>query len=77
MNSQILLAILKNVVVPELATFIAAHFAKTGELPTQEELQTAIDMRAAAIVMKGEDFINQILSAHPELVNSIDPTDNA
>lgn len=54
---NLLMVILKDIVVPELASFISAHYAQTGELPTQEELQAKIDELSTRIVMKGEAFL--------------------
>jgi hypothetical protein len=67
MGSVVLLGILKDIVVPELSSFIHDHFAKTGELPTQEEMQQQLDTIAARIIMKGEALTEQIYKDHPEL----------
>lgn len=67
MNQALLLSVLKDVVVPEIATFIALHYRKTGELPTQEELQSQIDSLASQIVMKAEALVTQVYKDHPEL----------
>lgn len=58
--NPLLLALLKDVIVPELTTFLHDHYNKTGELPTQEQLQQLIDEKAASIVMKGEALIKEI-----------------
>lgn len=52
MDEALLLSLLKDVVVPEVASFISAHYAKTGELPTQQELQAQIDTLATTILTK-------------------------
>ena len=67
MDPTLLALILKDIVVPEIASFISAHYAKTGELPTQAELQAQIDNLSAQIVMKAENLQAQILKDHPEL----------
>ena len=67
MDPTLLVLILKDVVVPEVASFISAHYAKTGELPTQEELQAQIDSQSAAIIQKAQGLIAQIVKDHPEL----------
>lgn len=59
---KLLLLILKDVVVPELASFIHDHFNKTGELPTQAELQERVNSLSGKIVMKGEAFIKLLES---------------
>jgi hypothetical protein len=59
MNPSLLLAILKDIVVPEVTSFIYDHYHKTGELPTQEDLEKLIDSKAGSIVMKGESFLKQ------------------
>jgi len=63
--NPLLLALLKDVVVPELTSFLHDHFNKTGELPTEEELKQFIDDKAAAVVMKGEALIKEIQGEVP------------
>lgn len=58
--NPLLMALLKNIIVPELTTFIHDHYNKTGELPTEEQLQRLIDDKAAQIVLKGEALIKEI-----------------
>lgn len=67
MNSQLFLALLKDVAIPELTAFIHTHFAKTGSLPTEEDLKNSLDTIGARIIMKGESLIDQIKRDHPEL----------
>lgn len=67
MDSQLFLTLLKDVAIPELTAFIHSHFAKTGELPTEAELQSSLDTIGARIIMKGESLIDQIKKDHPEL----------
>lgn len=67
MDSALLLVVLKDIVVPEVSSFIAAHYAKTGELPTQEELQKQVDSLSAQIIMKADALVQQVLKDHPEL----------
>lgn len=64
MNTFIL-ALIKDIVIPELTSFMHDKFNKTGELPTQAELQKFIEDRASALVMKSEAFIQQ-LQAEPK-----------
>jgi hypothetical protein len=58
--NPLLSAILKDIVVPEITSFIHSKYNTTGELPTQEELQLHIDNLSAKIVMKSEAFLNQL-----------------
>lgn len=58
--NPLLMALLKNIIVPELTSFIHDHYNKTGELPTELQLQQLIDDKAASIVMKGESLIKEI-----------------
>lgn len=60
MNTNLITAILKDIVVPEITSFIHDKYNRTGELPTQEEIQAQIDNLAARIVMKSEAFLKQL-----------------
>jgi hypothetical protein len=62
MDSALLLSILKDIIVPEISTYMYTKYAATGELPTQEELKDKIDEISARIIMKGENFLQQIQS---------------
>ena len=64
MNQELLLALLRDIVVPEIASYIHDKMNKTGELPTQEELQKLIDDKAASIIMRGERFLSQFTNGN-------------
>ena len=66
--NPLLMALLKDIIVPELTSFVHDHFNKTGQLPTQEELQKLIDDKTGAIVLKGEALIAEIQRAGDEPV---------
>lgn len=70
MNESLLLSILKDIVVPEVASFIASHYNTTGELPTQEQLQQLIDTQSTRILMKADALVQQVLRDNPNLQNS-------
>lgn len=59
MWDALLLQVLKEIVVPELAQFIRHKFETTGTWPTKEELEARIAVLADAIVKEGTDFLNR------------------
>lgn len=59
MFEQVLLALLKEVVVPELAGFIRDRFTATGTWPTKEELEAKADEVWQANKNRGEEFLNR------------------
>lgn len=76
MDEALLLAILKDVVVPEVSSFISAYYAKTGELPTQEEIQAQVDSLASTILTKANNLVEQVLKDHPELASGTTTKDS-
>lgn len=57
MLEAILLQVVKEVVVPELAQFIKHKFETTGEWPTKEELELRVATLADAIINNGNEFL--------------------
>ena len=61
MNSQLLIALLQQVVIPEIATAIRAHFNATGQMPTDADILKALALDASTGVAIGQAW----LAAHP------------
>lgn len=61
------MAILQNIVVPELASYIKQQFDSTGQPPTEAELMQHLNDIADRIVSKGQMLQDKILADHPEL----------
>ena len=60
--SPLLIALLQNVVIPEIIVAIKAHHNATGNYPTETEVLAAVDTTAARITARGTAW----LAAHPE-----------
>lgn len=60
MWDSILLEVVKNVVVPELAAFIKKHYEEKGTWPTKEELEIKAKGLATQIINEGQNFINRV-----------------
>lgn len=54
---DLILIIIKNIVIPELALFMKKRMDETGRLPTKEELEAEVDRRANDIIMEGKAFL--------------------
>jgi uncharacterized protein YeaC (DUF1315 family) len=59
MWEQLLLQVLSNVVVPEVAQFIQLHYQNTGKWPTKEELEEKVKSLADTVIREGTDFLNR------------------
>jgi hypothetical protein len=59
--SPLLIALLQNVVIPEIIVAIKAHYNATGKLPTEAEILAAVDVTADRITARGTAW----LAAHP------------
>lgn len=59
MWETLLLQVMKNIVVPELASFIRKKFEDTGTWPTEEELKAKAYSLANSIIHEGNDFLNR------------------
>lgn len=55
----LLIAVLQNIVIPELAAFIQKKFSETGRLPTKEEMEAEVMKNADTIIARGEAFLNR------------------
>ena len=62
MMEVLLIAILKQIVVPELARFIQNKYAETGRLPTKEEMEAEVLKTADRIIEEGNAFLTRIKS---------------
>lgn len=67
MWDSILLEVVKNVVVPELASYIRKRYEESGTWPTKEELELKAKSLASQIIREGQDFIARATLANPEL----------
>lgn len=61
-----MLALLKDVVVPELAQYFKAKLS-TGQVPTEDEIDAAIELIYQRILSRGAELEAQIYADHPEL----------
>lgn len=59
--SPLLIALLQNVVIPEIIVAIKAHYNATGQMPTEAQIMAAVDTTAARITARGEAW----LAVHP------------
>lgn len=59
--TPLIIALLQNVIVPEVIVAIKAHYAAKGTMPTEAEVMAALDLTAASVIRVGEDW----LAAHP------------
>jgi len=59
MFDQLILSVIKEIVVPELASFIKHKFETTGTWPTKAELDTQADNIHLANKNRGEEFLNR------------------
>lgn len=59
MFETILLQVLQNIVVPEVASFIKRRYEETGTWPTREELELCVSTLADSIIREGTDFLNR------------------
>lgn len=66
MLEALVLQLLKEIVVPELASFIKDKFASTGTWPTKEELEAKADEVWQANKDRGLEFLNRPKSTPPE-----------
>ena len=57
MWESILLEVMKEIVVPEVAQFIKHKFETTGQWPTKEELELRVATMANAIINSGNEFL--------------------
>jgi hypothetical protein len=55
-------SVLSDIFIPELISFIREHYATTGQLPTDADIEAAMVARADRIIAKGQAFKN----AHPD-----------
>jgi hypothetical protein len=63
MNPALIIAILEQILIPEIAAIIRAHAnATNGQLPNDAQVLAALDIDAAKVVAVGEAW----LAAHPE-----------
>ena len=62
----LLIAILKQIVVPELARFIQQKYNETGRLPTKEEMEAEVIKTADKIIEEGNAFLTRIKNDNPE-----------
>lgn len=62
MNPALLVAIIQNIVVPEVAGIIRAHRQQTGQDPTDAEIIAKLQIDATKFIDAGEAW----LAAHPE-----------
>ena len=59
--TPLILAILQNVVIPEVIVAIRSHFNATGQLPTDAQILAALNLNADRVVAIGESW----LASHP------------
>lgn len=59
MGAALLSAIVTQVVGPEIMNIVRAHFAATGELPTDAEVIAKLNLDADATIARGEAFVAQ------------------
>ncbi len=59
MWETILLQVMKEIVVPEVAQFIKHKFETTGTWPTKEEMEARVTVLADAIIKEGTEFLNR------------------
>lgn len=59
MFETLILQVVKEIVVPELASFIKHKFDTTGTWPTKAELDTQADNIWLANKNRGEEFLNR------------------
>lgn len=59
MWEAILLQVMKEIVVPEVAQYIKHQFETTGKWPTKEELEVRVALISDAIIKEGTDFLNR------------------
>jgi energy-converting hydrogenase Eha subunit G len=62
----LLIAILKQIVVPELARFIQQKYAETGKLPTKEEMEAEVLRTADKIIEEGQAFLTRLKNENPQ-----------
>lgn len=56
----LLIILIKQIVVPELAHFVHQRFAETGKPPTKEEMEARILLKANEIIKEGEAFLTRV-----------------
>jgi hypothetical protein len=59
--TALILAILQQAVVPEAMAYIRARWTRTGQLPTDQEVIAALNLKVEDLVAIGEAW----LAAHP------------
>ena len=59
MWETLLLEVMKNVVVPEVARFMRQQYESTGSWPTKEELEQKVFELAQAIRDEGTEFLKR------------------
>ena len=59
MNKDLLNVLLQDAVIPELMSFIRAHFLHSGTLPTDEEAIAHLQQHAQAVIATGEAWLAQ------------------
>lgn len=62
MNPALLVAIIQNIIVPEVAGIIRAHRQQTGTDPTDAEIIAKLNLDATRFINEGEAW----LAANPE-----------
>jgi len=62
----LLIAILKQIIVPELARFIQQKYSETGRLPTKEEMEAEVLKTADKIIEEGQAFLTRIKNENPQ-----------
>ena len=60
--TAVLLALIQQVVIPEVAAIIRAHYNATGKFPTEAEIFKALGVEADGVIGIGTAW----LAAHPE-----------
>lgn len=55
--TALILAILQNVVIPEVVVAIRSHYNATGQLPTDEQVLAALHLNADRVVAIGEAWL--------------------
>ena len=59
--TPLILALLQQVIVPELMVAVRAHWNATGNLPTDAQILAALTLNADRVVAIGESW----LASHP------------
>lgn len=60
--TPLIIALLQQIVIPEVVAVIRAHYAASGKMPTEAEVFAALGVNANGVISVGEAW----LAAHPE-----------